>query len=345
MFARCYLHIGLRRTGNAAIHAALARNRETLLAQGCYVPLWRESADLPALALYARGEGAPDHPQARALAGRGTDHGAFRAGLEKWIDGLASRDGGGTRAVILSSPAVHDVLDSPEQFDRLATLTRRIARETVVVLLLRRQDRVATSLAAAAILDGAGPGAPLLPHLTAGLPYFYRYADIVEDAASAFGSDAIAIRVVREEARGGDAVEELRAVIGVPEKAEWISPGRVGRALAWSAQRVLAQDNQSPQSPEDRAERNRRLTMIDGGRRLSTRGRAKRFVAAFAAQNARLAERLCPEPGRVSPFDDDFTENPEGPLDQPLTTKESARIAALLERGQDTPLEGGDQGR
>src|SRR5207248_697515 len=155
MLERVVLHIGLAKTGTKTLQAAMTLNRDLLRRHGFVFPVLPGKRHA-GLALYAAQEKA--NPGLRARLGVAERDGLL-AFLDAFPSGLAAAVAGpDIHTAILSNEYCSTGLSTIEEIARLHRLLSSLAREIRVIVYLRRQDQLATSLYSARMKNGGQTG-------------------------------------------------------------------------------------------------------------------------------------------------------------------------------------------
>src|SRR5262245_3378965 len=158
MLERVVLHIGLAKTGTKTLQLAMSLNRDLLRQHGFVYPILPAARHVGhvGLGVYAAQENA--NPALRAHVGV-----AERDRLVAFIDEFPSRlaaavDGPDIHSAVLSNEYCSTGLSTVEEVTRLHRLLSPLAREIRVIVYLRRQDELATSLYSAQMKNGGRTG-------------------------------------------------------------------------------------------------------------------------------------------------------------------------------------------
>lgn len=333
---RALLHIGVPNAGGAAIREAIRLEAAALAAAGALAPSSPGAVDHAGLALYAGDLWRIDDAR-RA-------HGLSRLGdLRRWRSGFV----GGFDVEIAASNAETALLSSDLLYRRLTT-RREIARlrrflaerfdPIDVVVYLRRQDRLALAMHAAASRFGARRGFTFPGPHRAGL---YDFAARLRRWASVFGEERIAVRLFEPaQLVAGDVVADfanvagldaLRPIGGRPTAAPTAAPPAFALEFLRRLNAHLPRFVDGVPNPErgDLAEVMEHLA-LSGPPLQASPGAADVFLKRFAAGNAWIARRFLDRAdGRL--FHDEGGGGEEGCFGpQTLDVDDAVRIAAAL---------------
>ncbi|HEX3665408.1 MAG TPA: hypothetical protein VHU23_09270 [Rhizomicrobium sp.] len=137
MLPRCWLHIGVEKTGTTSIQNFLAANRSALRARGVLYPLTPGAVSHLGLVAYALDDARVDGTRKVRRLFDPAQIASFRGRFTRALDEEISTSG--ASEIILSSELLSSRLRSPSEIARLKSLCDRIARRTNVVVYLRNQ--------------------------------------------------------------------------------------------------------------------------------------------------------------------------------------------------------------
>jgi hypothetical protein len=187
MLERVVLHIGLAKTGTKTLQAAMTLNRDLLRRHGFVYPVLPGTRHT-GLAVYAAAEKAS--PELRARVGL-SERDRFVAFIDEFPSGLtAAVAGPDIHTAILSNEYCSTGLSTIEEIARLHRLLSSLAREIRVIVYLRRQDDLATSLYSAQIKNGGHVGKFEFVE-----GFWFDYLELLDMWAEVFGRDHLVIRM------------------------------------------------------------------------------------------------------------------------------------------------------
>jgi hypothetical protein len=335
-FARCILHIGTEKTGTTSIQEFLAGNRARLAADGFLYPSSLGETNHFYLAVHALAPGDESDISAYAQADFGMDLPGFRTTLAARF----REEAGATsaRTLIVSSEHLHSRLVSDEEKRSLLAFLAPYCERIQVLVYLRRQDKVASSLVSTAFknghtnIDGIYDAAPDL------LPYYYDYRALLEGYARVFGKETLRVRLFEEpELLGGDAVRDFMAQIGMPEFAEYVPIVRRNESLTPVALRFLSVFNRRVPLFVNQAPNPLWGNLVavleehySGAGYTPPRRVAEAFYRAFEDSNRWVRQEFFPH--RATLFSEDFSSCPEEEAHpgEGVTGEEMAELAATL---------------
>jgi hypothetical protein len=184
---RIFLHIGVEKTGTKTLQLMMALNRDLLRQHGFVYPTLPgpEHRGLP---LYAGNDDAISHMRSLAGLAEGDRYAEF-------IDQFPSR-----LAAAVTAPDVHTALLSNEhcsshlttveELGRLHRLLSPLARDSRVIIYLRRQDELAVSRYSANMKAGHTSEFGFTDE-----PYWFDYLSLLDKWAEVFGAHNLLIRV------------------------------------------------------------------------------------------------------------------------------------------------------
>ena len=328
------LHIGLSKTGSSSIQRVLAGQRDTLQAQGVYMPQspgWANHALLPASLVN----------DSRILWGfhPGTWEGVTPAARiarfrEEWAAELAGLPAWAKRCVI-TAEQIGGLLRADDEVLRLAADLRPHFASIRVVVYLRRQDQHAAS-AYSQWLRGGNLAEPELPEGGPAEQPEYDFGGLLDRFAAAFGDAAMCPRIFdRGSLAGGDVVEDFLQLSGIslpippeePKKNSNLGISLEGQHLLLVAgRRVAAEaaDDLWRDTPQWRRLAEAVGETMPGRGWRPTRAEASAFMQRFAATNEHARSRFFPHLLTLFPMD--FEDLPLEPL---LASPDSLAPAAL----------------
>jgi hypothetical protein len=315
----CVLHIGCPKTGTTSLQQFLTVNRELLLRQGVLYP--RSLLERPeellhtALASYAVEESRPRLRGEMFAAQRQQRTRLSRERLQAAFTKELALHAGKLKTLIFSNEHLGLLLLAEAELVRLKDLLAPHCCRLTVLVYLRRQDRIATSMYSTALRAGQGKQ-PMLPQNPVRMPHrpMYEYHRMLSLWSRVFGREQLQIRLY-EDCRHR-LLEDFCEVSGVqpgPE-AEMLPPANT--ALSALGQAMLSRVNESRLFSE--AQRLALVEVLDhrnaGAPALPLRAEAVAFYAHWRDTNERVRQDFLP--ARAAPlFDEDFSQ-------YPLTAKE-----------------------
>lgn len=297
------LHIGAEKTGSSSIQAFLFENRERLREQGFEYLFSDGRIEQRELALYCVDSFmGDDHAANLHISGeflRSNWKDRFEREFGRKVRQACDRG----HTVILSSEHLQSRLKSPGNIGVLRQLLTPYFSEIRVLVYLRRQDQLATSLYSTKCRNGWLGGGVFPPNIHAKTPY-YNYQLLLQRWASGFGHAALIPRLFnKSRLRNQNPVDDFCALTGIDSQCGDLEPVSArNTALPASAMyaveilnRRYPQFEARPADPELRAIRMRIIARVSadfpGAARKPLRADAESFYRMFADSNrALLAE-------------------------------------------------------
>lgn len=317
------LHVGTEKTGTTSIQATLAQNRENLARAGFMFPTTPRPQNHTHLVAACLDDGVCDNIKAHVLAWSKCDEKTFRNRFRNKLEAeLVSRPDWHT--LLISSELIHSRLTQPSEIERLFAFLRVFVDDVVVILFIRRQDKLALSRFSSAlraghagfddVFDNIGshyylrvPQARLIDDF---LDY-YDYRQLIERFLPHIDEDKLRVALYSE-----DRVENTQrffALAGIPASLIDAPVAPLNAAMSVEAQFVLSEINKLCRPW--RSDGLRDMTVkslqreieqdIKGSVRRATRVDAERFLSRFENSNDWVRERFFPE--RQTLFDPDFS--------------------------------------
>ena len=326
------LHIGTEKTGTTSIQRFLALNRRWLGERGFAFPRASGQWNSHLLALYARGPGRGDDMHLRLGLESVEKRTAFATEFADCFTRELAALPAHVHTVLLSSEHLHSRVVARESIESVLALLRPHCARFKVLVYLRRQDRVATSLYSTAMKAGLTRDR-ILPEIGDSSSY-YNYERLIARWAEVFGADAIVPRLLaRDRLAQGDLLADFAAACGLGGLAGAQPVERENEGLRAVAQEFLhrASGHLPPIVDGERSAAWDALVKLLGRElvgpgRLPTRDEAQRFQAIFAASNERVRQRWFPDLPAL--FDGDFSLYPE--QDEPAPSFDDAVAVGTL---------------
>lgn len=319
IFDRCVLHIGTEKTGTSAIQYFLASNRKAFARDGVLYPRATGASGGSQWGFVAQA-----HPRAWA-----TDVGPFlgfntEEGQKAYRDGFVAaltsefRRAGNASTLVVSSEHMQSRLNDPTMIAALREFLDPWVREFRVVLYLRRQDRVSSSLYSTQVKSGAVQPVLFPKFAPSNIIYYYNYEKLYDNWCSVFGTDAVDVGLFSPgEWRGGTLISDFCSRTGLDLTDKRMPEAKINTSLDLAGTQFLLEVNRQLPNLVAR-ERNRERDELAGlvakfcvGNHVpATREQAQEFYRKFVEMNERLRRKVFPD--RAAPlFDDDFSEYPE----------------------------------
>jgi hypothetical protein len=332
---KAVLHIGIEKTGTTAIQAFLTDNRKALLDCG-YAYL--ESAGLPSnrkLASYCMDfDRHDDHHEMLGIIDaepRKQWNQAFLNDFNTEIENLPSN----VQCVVISCEQLHSRLVKESEIVRAKEALSQHFDDIEVIVYLRRQDQLATSLYSTALKCGHSFDT-ILPGVTAE-DHYYNFQLLLSQWSHVFGADKMTVRLFdRSEMLNNDLLSDFFQSCDITDipLSEMKQPGRQNESLEPKAQRFLHEANkQIPMMIDGKFNPLRaRLTQhleqqFSGKPRLPLRQEAEEFCGKFLTSNQAVAQQWF---DRENLFTGDFSNYPDNRNDEQFSFEEGVQISSSL---------------
>ena len=336
---RALLHIGTEKTGTSTLQAFLQQNRALLRQHGIAYLRSPGARNHRLLAAYAMKDARSDDllrqwPWRQPLFRR-LWRIAFRIQLGREIAQLKRQ---GVHTFLFSSEHCHSRLKSLEEITRLADLLNPHFQQVDVLVYLRRQDQVATSLYSTALKAGrAIPFEPFFRHRARPDDPYLNYATLLEHWATVFGKSRIKPRIFsRQRLLHGDLLADFCDASGVID-TRWplTIPANENEGVSATAQTAAQLFNsEKADQPRNRQHKQQVQALIDqlnqafpGPSVKPGRELARSFYQVFAASNQQLAQTWF---DGSPPFDEDFSGYPMQADTLELAPEHQAAVRAAI---------------
>jgi hypothetical protein len=331
MYKKCFLHIGMEKTGTTSIQKFWIKNRQALKRRGYFYSRVMGRDNHVNLIVYAREDNTSDNQRKRALARAGLNLNDFRKKLEAEFRDEASCESG--RNLVLSNEHLQSRLTTISEKVRLKNLILKVCGNIDVYLYVRRQDLVATSVFGTRLLSGGLTTlGEIFPKIVEGeeLPYFYNYKRIYDEYVDVFGVDNVHVRFFEKDRLVEHDVRiDFLDWIGITERSEFRFGPRENESISVAAQFFMSRMNvHNPafygKAPNPlRGEVDKRASRLCGGRgRRPARDEAIAFYKHFHKDNSDLFKSA----GIDGNFAEDFSTFPE-------TAEQEIRIGDVADVG------------
>lgn len=337
-FQTCYLHIGTEKTGTTSLQSFLAANRDGLAQQGYYVPTCFGTPNHVGLAIYAGTDAlVSDLVSGVGIAMREVSTYRHRI-REVFRTEITDRAGSSPRHLVLSNEHLHSRLRTVEEIAALRDLLAEFCENIRVIVYLRRQDRMAVSLASTRAIKGGTVYGEVFETALKQVKNYYHYDILLQNFAEIFGDDALDVRIFeRERLLDQDLYADFCSALGIEDSQTLRRPKSRNESLTGFGQRLLAElnkyfpDDPDPIKRRERTELVRAVTTFYTGRsQLVTRGEAEAFYGRFIDGNRWVKETFFPNMVEHSLFDESFVEYPDTREDESPDFAEACAAAAKL---------------
>jgi len=323
MFSEAFLHIGTEKTGSTSIQRFLAKNRNELRRRGLFYPVSLGQTNHHLITLYAL-----NNERAASLGNRKLRIAASRAlrgarvpareQIVARFESEVSKLEPEVDRLIISNEHLHSRLSEKDEFLRLRDFLSKFAHRLTVVVYLRRQDRVARSLATTHVKGGRGR-AEFPAVEPASLPRYFDYYRIIKEYDEYLKPDRFILRPFDRNAWvDNDLLSDFLAIFGLERDPEYEEIDPKNQSLSPAALDFLSTlGKYVPRHVSGKPNPNRKQLIkllvqgYGGGGGIEVdRATARAFYQAFEESNRRLSrEYFSLDEGCI--FDDDFSEYPE----------------------------------
>jgi hypothetical protein len=331
MFDKCYLHIGLEKTGTTSIQKFLHVNRTELELKGFFHPASLESPNNTALFVYAAEEDRINDAHRIIRGGRSAE--TFRTYLEGKLSAeLSGRSG----VLVLSNEHLHSEVRTVGAIQRVLDLLVPHCRSIKVVAYLRRQDRVSVSQYSTGLKSGLQELPEVFKEVDDQLEYYFSYDKVLSNYAMVFGEENVCVRLFeRELLKDGDAVSDFCGVIGLTDFS-WLQRSKQSNeSLRPIALRFLAEMNRHIPLVVNGTANPLRMNIIRaieqhyaGSGPVASKDKALWFYSQFQQSNELVRQKYFPD--RAQLFSDDFSMYQDVGQAPDLTFEDAARMASIL---------------
>jgi hypothetical protein len=330
---QCILHIGTGKTGTTTLQRFFRHNASSLASFGVHIPITvghHEHVAIPNYAMDAE-KGGPLRRRTNLLNKK--DVVVFRERFEQSF--LAEMSQSRHHTFILSSERCWSGIDRIGELQRLKNLLSKVASSTQVVVYLRPQHEVATSLYTTRLKNGTT--SKLILPAPKDASKFYDYYDRLNMWEDVFGRKNVSPRLFTPvDLIEGDICTDFMRAFNLPLDGCERSP-RANESLSVQGQIFLRRFNECiPRYTRGRKVRFRgsiysQLSRIASGRGiLPSRSEAQAFFEHFAEINEAVRCKWFPERGVL--FEPDFLKFPEQQSQCDLSVDEAFGIFAKLWR-------------
>lgn len=244
---KCILHIGTEKTGTTSIQDFLVENHKALkeLGYGTLRTLGR--GNNRQLAAYSMKENRlnDDYFQANNIfteeQKKQHDADAERK-FGQELNGLSEDD---CHTVIISSEHFHSRVVHQEEIIKLKLLLEDFFSDIQVVVYLRPQVDVATSLYSTAVRAGETRDFTEFVHShCTPTNYYYNYADLLKKWGEAFGCSSLVVKIFEKDSLfEGSVVQDFLHVCGILDQSSLVFPSKVNESLTTVGQELLRLSN------------------------------------------------------------------------------------------------------
>ena len=330
MRRRAILHIGTEKTGTTAIQNRMRASALQLAQQGVLYPEVLGPGNHTHLVAACMDDDVWDGVKAHILATHAVDPRQFRRRFQAELAQTLGRSGN-WNTIVASSELIHSRLTRPSETARLLDVFRPFVDDFLVVLFIRRQDRLAVSRFSTALRGGCSDFEQVFGNVSPSNYFRYPPERPIDDFADYFDYRRLIERFlphvpierikVALYPEGGsaddDSVSGFARVTGLdPALVDGVRD-RVNLPMPVEAQFIMSEVNKLAPMYFASGRRNRHLKMlhaeiektVSGSRRYVRRADAEAFAARFEASNEWVRATFFPD--RHSLFSERFNQYPE----------------------------------
>jgi hypothetical protein len=332
---RIFVHIGAEKTGTSSVQQFFRRNRDKLKSAGYLYPEAHGFDSHMGLAAACQNDDARDDLRMIFQLDSVQKIREFRVSLSQQM--FEESQAGEYSHLILSSEHCSSRLVSLVEVERLAKILRRISRDIIILVYIRRQDEFLCSSYSTDVKSGFGgrmtlPGEELRRNR-------YDYFALLRRWSSVFGKENIVCRIYDEEhLKGGDIVDDVADAMGLVLTEEYSRPPRANESLDVTALEFLRLFNATVPVFRDNVKNAARGNIVqalksvsDGPMPALTDRELAEFMRHFRDSNMRVAREYF---GKVCATGDPlFGEALEGKNRaemKPISVETAVQLAAAL---------------
>jgi hypothetical protein len=332
-FKECVLHIGTEKTGSTTLQAFLCENRRLFFDRGFFVPKslspYATLANHERLTTYALRDDKLNDDLRVAAGIKSIDqiHEHRKDVLERLNGELASETVSEDSILLLSNEHCHSRLTEPSEVALLGQFLRSFSDAVRIVVYIRPQHELATSLHDQALKAGYFD-IDVLPFTSTSKKQwvtrrYFQYDDLVKRWGAEFGLDNLTVRIFdRQSLLGQNIIFDFLSLIGVPSDDFKVISDK-NRSIGKTFQQALnainrfASENQGSVTPKLREKLIGILSQANAEAGIKpARKDAESFYHAYDEGNEFVRKTFFPEKRAL--FDPDFSLFPVDNLPQPL---------------------------
>lgn len=326
------LHIGTEKTGTTSIQSALAEDRALLAERGILFPDILGTPNHSEIYVASANAADDDEIVLWEKKRTGLDIDAYRRACRDSI--RSSLDSGSYHTILISNEHFHSRIQSPDEVERALDLLGVDPSAVKVIVYLRRQDQLATSVYSTRLrlgdhFDVFDHGEDLTEF------NYFSYQKLLGFYESCFGKSGVIARLYEVPyLKDGDVVSDFYEVANLG-----ISPTLVPRknaSLTESEAVFLKNFNRAFPLLRDGQINDDRGSIMDAIAGAATgrpfrpaRKDAETFLAQFSDSNAWVKQNYFKDLNRPTLFDGDMTGLPDS-ISTDLTTAEAMKFAIAI---------------
>lgn len=315
---KALLHIGVEKTGTTTIQEFLHLNRNLLANQGILFPQFIGPRNHRKLAVYCCHNHRSnqftqinniDDPEKRK---------AWKTDFSRLFEQELNRISNGHRSIIFSSEHFSTLLKEKQEIQQFKTFLNSFTSSFKVIIYIRRQDLLASSMTSNAAKSGIGIKLPLAGEIFR--KHFYNYNQLIERWTAVFGRNNICLRIFeKEQLINRDLIQDFMVHAGIQQDENFVIPRRMNTSISATATEVAWLFNKRfPVSKNNynlHSLRKLRLELIEeinkkypGKGKMLLKEDAKNFLKHYEILNWELAKNWF---DRDELFNEDFSMYPE----------------------------------
>jgi hypothetical protein len=339
------LHIGVEKTGSTTIQEFLHLNRQLLAKQGIWFPGFFGKRNHHQLAVYCndslrsnqftRPKGIDDPESFREWKER------FRISFQQEME----KHSGQHNHILFSSEHFSSQLKDTTEIARLKNMLDDYVSSYTVIIYIRRQDLLASSMISNSARVGLSTGLPTGSEICA--RHFYNYRRLLKKWSEVFGKENIRLRIFeKEQLINQDLVQDFMQQAGIRQDEKFRLPQRMNTSLSATAIEAAWLFNQKFPIRNGRSDIQKinklRLELISeiiekypGPGKMLLKDDARDFLNIYKKTNQKVAAEWF---GREKLFSEDFSMYPEQEqiIDQPPINQIVNEFIAI--RGLDSEI-------
>jgi hypothetical protein len=320
---RAIIHIGTEKTGTTSLQHRLALSRAVLRQSGVLYPQSAGSKNHTRLVAASLDDNVIDNVKAHIMADRGEDEAELRKKFARDLN-REMTEGPYWQTLLLSSELIHSRLHTKTEVERLLSYFEAHVDEIHLVVVLRRQDKLALSRFSTAIRAGHKGVADIFEdlheHVYISLPtsrhvsdfeHYYDYSSLIARFTPYIPSEHIHIWKYEDLGVKLSTTVRLEQLLNVSLNT-FDGCLELNRSMSLAAQNIIARLNAEFPSYLPSGLRNEVFAKLKnqialeviGSSRTVDRAKAEAFMARFHQSNAEVAKRTPQQKLFDTSFDD-----------------------------------------
>lgn len=231
---KAILHIGVEKTGTTTIQEFLHLNRKRLAQQGIWFPGFFGKRNHHQLAVFCN-DALPSNQLTR-LNGI-DDPGSFNEWKELFrisFQQEMEKSSGQYDRILFSSEHFSSQLKNTTEIALMKTMLEDYISSFTVIVYIRRQDLLASSMISNSARAGLGTGLPTGSEIVA--RRFYNYRRLLKKWGEVFGKENIKLQIFeKEQLFHQDLLHDFMQQVGIGQDEKFIFPKRMNTSLSATA--------------------------------------------------------------------------------------------------------------